>query len=79
MRRTTSKHDALLAAVKTEPTTVTGWAVKLDFLATDPDGTYPGFRSQALCARADEDDEWQDAICGALTSAAEMLRHRATA
>jgi hypothetical protein len=67
---------ARLAAVKTTPTTGEGWAVLVEFLAADPYGPYPDGSRYPLCARAGECGEWQDAICGALQSAATMFRSR---
>jgi hypothetical protein len=67
---------ARLAAVKTTPTTDEGWAALLEFLAADPYGPYPDGSQYPLCARAGECGEWQDAICGALQSAAGMFHSR---
>jgi hypothetical protein len=68
-------HEALLAAL----TTAAGWAALLEFLAADPYGAVPDGSEDPLCAhaRVGYDDEWRDAICGALRAAAEVLRNSA--
>ncbi len=64
-------HDALAVAVETEPTTVTGHAAKLEFLAENPWGDDP---ETPLYSYVTEDLEWQERICGALRATAEFLR-----
>jgi hypothetical protein len=71
-------HEVLLAAVRTTPTTDAGWAAKLAFLAEDPYGGQPDGTHYPLCGFVDDQDKWQDAICGALRAAAAMLRGRAS-
>jgi hypothetical protein len=71
------RHEALFAAVVTQPATTEGWATKLVFLTQDPDGPEPlGLVEPLFAQDRSPSDEWRQAICDTLRAAAAMIREK---